>query len=325
MQSHFFSSPGLLQPHYSTSILAREKIDTLYSVPSETIDFSDPSDLEEKSLFFKGKGDRMDISGGMADIKPEKMGLHSKFRFRCHSGFHCFTKCCRGIKITLTPCDVIRLKNRVRLSSEEFLSIYTDPHLLGKTDLPMITLKLMDDDEKSCPFVRKNGCIIYQDRPTTCRYYPLGSGTLIQKKGSEDDGFYFFVNERYCHGLKEDKEWTVLQWRKDQGVDIHDEINTLWADLVVRKRSFPPDIKLIEQAKKMFFMVSYNIDKLREFVFESSFLDRYDIGKKTIQKIETNEIDLLEFGLKWLRNILFKEGAFQLKPDSAGKRKVYDK
>ena len=82
--------------------------------------------------------------------------------------------------------------------------------------------------------------------------FQLWPATLIQKKGSEDNGFYFIVNERYCHGLKEDKEWTVQQWRKDQGVDIHDEINTLWADLLVRKRSFPPDIKLIEQAKKCF-------------------------------------------------------------------------
>ena len=140
--------------------------------------------------------------------------------------------------------------------------------------------------------------------------FQLWPATLIQKKGSEDNGFYFIVNERYCHGLKEDKEWTVQQWRKDQGVDIHDEINTLWADLLVRKRSFPPDIKLIEQAKKMFFMVSYNIDEFRGFVFESSFLDRYEVDKATLDKIERDEIALLKFNLKWLLNILFKKGAF---------------
>ena len=257
------------------------------------------------------KGEYMDISGGMADIKPEKMGLHSRFKFKCHKDVDCFTKCCRGIKITLTPYDVIRLKNRLGLSSEEFLAIYTEPHLLEKTDLPMITLKLMDDDKKSCPFVRDDGCIVYPDRPTTCRYYPLGVATLVHKEGADDEGFYFFVNEPHCLGFEEEKEWRVREWRKDQGVDIHDEINTLWADLLVRKRSFPPDIKLIEQAKKMFFMVSYNIDKFREFVFESSFLDRYEVDKATLDKIKHDEIALLEFGLKWLLNILFKEGAFQ--------------
>ena len=64
----------------------------------------------------------------------------------------------------------------------------------------------------------------------------------------------------------------------------------------------------------MFFMVSYNIDKFRGFVFESSFLDRYEVGKATLDKIERDEIAHLKFNLKWLLNILFKKGAFQLKP-----------
>ena len=60
----------------------------------------------------------------------------------------------------------------------------------------------------------------------------------------------------------------------------------------------------------MFFMVSYNIDEFRGFVFESSFLDRYEVDKATLDKIERDEIALLKFNLKWLLNILFKKGAF---------------
>jgi len=264
----------------------------------------------------------MQNSEGMAGISPERFGPDSKFKFKCHKDVDCFTKCCRGIKITLTPYDVIRLKNRLELSSEEFLAIYTEPHLLEKTDLPMITLKMMDDDVESCPFVRDDGCIVYQDRPTTCRYYPLGVASLVHKEGADDEGFYFFVKEPHCLGFEEEKEWRVREWRKDQGVDIHDEINELWADLVVRKRSFPPNIKITEQAKQMFFLVSYNIDKFRAFVFESSFLDRYEVDKETLDKIKRDEMALLKFGLKWLRDVLFKEGMFQLKPDAAQKRKV---
>ena len=264
----------------------------------------------------------MENSGGVAGIQPEKLGPDNQFNFNCHSKVSCFTKCCRGIKITLTPYDVIRLKTRLGLPSQEFLAIYTVPHLLEKTDLPMITLKLMEDEEESCPFVRDDGCLIYSDRPTTCRYYPLGVATLVHKEGAEDAGFYFFVNEPHCRGFEEDKEWTVKEWRKDQGVDIYDEINEWWTDLVVRKRSFPPNIKLTDQAKKMFFLVSYNIDKFRAFVFESSFLDRYEVDEETIRKIKADDIELLKFGLKWMRDVLFKEGTFQLKPDADRKRKV---
>jgi hypothetical protein len=81
----------------------------------------------------------------------------------------------------------------------------------------------------------------------------------------------------------------------------------------VRKRSFPPNLKLVEESKKMFFLVSYNIDKFKQFVFESSFLKRYTIDPATVEKIRGDEIALLKFGLKWLKDVLYKEGSFKLK------------
>lgn len=259
----------------------------------------------------------MDISNKMSKIAPVRLGLNNKFRFQCHKNVKCFTKCCRGINIILTPYDIIRLKKRLQLSSEAFLAVYTTPKLLEKTDLPVVTLKLMDDDLQSCPFVKDNGCIIYEDRPTTCRYYPLGVASLSHKNSTDDQGFYFFVHEPHCLGFEEEKEWTVREWRKDQGVDIHDEINAEWTDLVVRKRSFPPNLKLMEESKKMFFLISYNIDKFKAFVFESSFLDRYNIDDETLETIKKDDIALLKFGLKWLKDVLFKEGQFQMKEGAA--------
>ncbi|MDM8553085.1 YkgJ family cysteine cluster protein [Desulfobacterales bacterium HSG2] len=250
-------------------------------------------------------------------IDPVKLDLDSEFKFECHKGVKCFTKCCRGINIVLTPYDIIRLKKRLQLPSDEFLAIYTKPELLEKTDLPVVTLKLLDDESESCAFVRDDGCIIYEDRPTACRYYPLGTASLSHKEGADDQDFYFFVNEPHCLGFEEDKQWDVREWRKDQGVDIHDEINAEWTDLLVRKRSFPPNIKLTDQSKKMFFMVSYDIDKFRQFVFESSFLDRYDIDKETTEKIREDEIALLKFGIQWLKSSLFDEGAFKTKQENA--------
>ena len=252
----------------------------------------------------------------MATIAPVRLSLDSKFKFACHKDVKCFTKCCRGINIVLTPYDIIRLKNRLQLSSEEFLAIYTEPQLLEKTDLPIITLKLLDDDINSCPFVKDEGCIVYQDRPTTCRYYPLGVASLSHKAQTPEEGFYFFVHEPHCLGFEEKNEWTIREWRKDQGVDIHDEINSEWTDLVVRKRSFPPNLKLMEESKKMFFLISYNIDKFGAFVFESTFLERYEIDDNTIENIRKDEIELLKFGLRWLKDVLFKEGGFKLKNDA---------
>jgi hypothetical protein len=182
----------------------------------------------------------MDKPNDMAKISPVRYSLDSKFQFRCHSGVKCFTKCCRGINIILTPYDIILLKRRLQLPSDQFLAIYTEPQVLEKT------------------------------------------------------------------------EWTVREWRADQGVDVRDEINAEWTDLLVRKRSFPSNIKLTDQSKQLFFMVSYNIDQFRRFVFESSFLERYDVDAETIEKIRQDEVALLKFGLTWLKDILFNYKNFEV-------------
>ncbi len=257
-----------------------------------------------------------DNENAQANIPPVQLGKNSTFKFRCHPGVKCFTRCCRGIDILLTPYDIIRLKNRLELDSETFLAMYTEPHILEKTDLPVITLKMIPEEgadenaEKACPFVRPDGCIVYQDRPTTCRYYPLGVATLNYQE-KDDDGFFFFINEPHCLGFESDTEWTVAKWRQDQGVDIHDEINAAWTDLLVRKRSFPPNVKLTDQAKQMFFMVSYNIDKFRKFVFESTFLSRFEVDAQQAEKMKTDDVALLEFGVHWLTERLFKKSNLQ--------------
>jgi uncharacterized protein len=241
-----------------------------------------------------------------AHISPVRLGYKDRFQFKCHPGVSCFTECCRGIQIILTPYDIIQLKTRLGLPSGDFLAIYTEPHLLEKTDMPMVTLKRLDDDQSSCPFVRQTGCLLYADRPTACRYYPLGVAALQHKEGADDDGFFFFVHEPHCKGFEEACDWTVAEWRQDQMVDVRDEINAEWTDLVVRKRSFPPSIKLTEQAKQMFFTVSYDIDKFRRFVFESSFLKRTAVDDDTLQLLERDDVALLQFGLRWFKDLLFK-------------------
>ena len=250
-----------------------------------------------------------------SEIPPEQLSLSSKFKFDCHKGVKCFTDCCRGIDIMLTPYDILTMRNKLEISSEEFLAEFTTPQLLEKADLPVVMLKLLDDKRKSCPFVDdKEGCAIYSDRPTTCRYYPLGVGSLSYSgESGEKDEFFFTVKESHCKGFDENREWTVAEWREDQGVDLRDQVNDGWMELIVRKKSLPESMKLSQESKTMFFLVCYNIDKFREFVFNSTFLDRYNVDEKTIAKIKDDEIALFQFGIKWLKWLLFKEGDFEVK------------
>lgn len=259
--------------------------------------------------------DNSNNSENTSQIPPEQMGLSSRFQFDCHKGVSCFTDCCRGIDIMLTPYDILTMRKKLSVTSEIFLADFTKPELLEKADLPVVTLKLMDDDRKSCPFVDdKEGCAIYEDRPTTCRYYPIGVGSLSYSgENGEKDEFFFTVKESHCKGFEEEKKWTVAEWRQDQGVDLRDEINDGWMELIVRKKSLPSSMQLAEESKKMFFLVCYNIDAFREFVFKSTFLKRYDIADDIVKEIKEDDVKLLKFGFDWLKASFFKTGEEKFK------------
>ena len=54
-----------------------------------------------------------------------RMTEESSFSFSCHPGVPCFNHCCHDVNIFLTPYDIVRLKNNLGLTSEQFLARYT--------------------------------------------------------------------------------------------------------------------------------------------------------------------------------------------------------
>jgi uncharacterized protein len=240
-------------------------------------------------------------------VIPVKLTGDSKFKFRCHKGVKCFTACCSNINIVLPPYDLLRLRKRLGMTAEEFINKHCEIEILAKTLLPVITLKMLADDKKSCPFLTPEGCSVYEDRPNICRYYPVGMATLRNKEavGGKDE-FYFMTREDHCKGFEENKEWTISEWRKDQEADLHDDMNRGWMDILIKKKSFGerefPEIK-----NKMFFMASTDTDYFRAFVFESSFLDTYDIPAERVEKVRTDDAELLKLAYEWLRSSMFAE------------------
>ncbi|MFH1091311.1 MAG: YkgJ family cysteine cluster protein, partial [Pseudomonadota bacterium] len=102
-----------------------------------------------------------------------QMDFNHRVRFRCHPGLQCYTTCCADVTIFLTPYDVLRLKNRLELSSRQFMERHTILLSKEKQVIPLVVLKMSDDELKTCPFVTSQGCTVYSDRPWACRMYPL--------------------------------------------------------------------------------------------------------------------------------------------------------
>jgi hypothetical protein len=61
----------------------------------------------------------------------------------------------------------------------------------------------------------------------------------------------------------------------------------------------------------MTFMASYNMDTFRRFVFESSFLSRYDVPLRQLEAVKQSDRELLMLGLAWIERFLFGEGWLQ--------------
>ena len=162
------------------------------------------------------------------------------------------------------------------------------------------------DEKRGCPFVSfPEGCAIYTDRPVSCRYYPIGQATLKKGIGSSGQGiheeFYFFVKGKHCLGYEENTQWTVESWRADQESSLYDEMNREWKSILMR-RNIPGGKSTLDPKKQtQFYMASYDLDRFRRFVFDSKFLDVFDIDEEEIEKMRTDEIALMQFGFKYLK------------------------
>lgn len=247
----------------------------------------------------------------------------SRFKFLCHKGIKCFTQCCREVDMILTPFDIIRMKNRLKLSCDEFLLRYTTPEVLEKTKLPMARLVMNEDEDKKCPFVTEAGCRIYEDRPVICRSYPIGMGTLMKQGATEEETFSFMVKEPHCLGFNEDKEWSIQEWREDQGIDLYDKMNQGWMDIIMKKKAMSAagsTAELSDKSLQMFFMISTNVDKLKGFIFETKFLQVYDIHKDIIEKIKSDEVELMKFGFDWLKDVFFGKNIIKVRGEALKKK-----
>ena len=251
-----------------------------------------------------------------SNILPEKLTLDSPLQFECHPGVSCFTACCHNIKIILTPYDILILRRRLNIPAHEFITLYTEPTYLEKTDMPGVQIKLTGENN-GCPFVTPEGCTVYTDRPSACRYYPVGMADFHEggKDDAAEEKFFFLVKEPHCKGHEEPKRWTIRDWRADQGVDVRDEMNKEWLRLVMRRKSFGLQATLSDAAKRMFFMASTDLDTFRKFVFESSFLDTYEVDADTVAKIREDDVELMLFSFRYLANTLFGAAGMSIRAD----------
>ena len=224
------------------------------------------------------------------------------FCFRCHPGVSCFNRCCRNLNLFLYPYDVVRLKQCLGITSDEFLDEYVDIVLRPSNFFPEVLLRMSSTPEKTCPFLTDSGCSVYPDRPDTCRTFPIEQGALYDAQNNKDTPVYFFRPPDFCRGQDEDREWTLSEWTRDQDAERFHKMTMRWAEV---KRLFQDDPWGLEGPEgskaKMAFMAAYNVDRFRDFIFQSSFLKRYKVKSTLLKKLKIDDVQLLKFGFEWVK------------------------
>jgi Fe-S-cluster containining protein len=255
-------------------------------------------------------------------VTPTTLEGTAALQFQCRKGIACWNACCSNIDISLTPYDIVRLKQHLELSSSEFLNRYTVPYEMEKDGIAGVKLRPVDGGT-ACRFMTDAGCGVYADRPTACRYYPVALLSMRKQDESVDRQYYAIVREDHCLGHQEPRTQTIDEYRAEQGLPECDDLAHGWRQLILKKKSSGPTVgKPSKRSLELFFMTCYDIDRFRSFVASDSFSGIYDLPADELHAMLLDDITLLQFGFRFLRQVLFGEMTIPMRAESVEQRRA---
>ncbi|MCF8179394.1 MAG: YkgJ family cysteine cluster protein [Sulfuritalea sp.] len=255
-------------------------------------------------------------------VLPTMVDEKYVIQFSCHKGISCWNACCSNIDISLTPYDVLRMKTHLGITSTEFLKEYTLPYEMDKDSIAGIKLRAVENGS-ACRFMKPEGCGIYEDRPTACRYYPVALLSMRKQDEYVDRDSYAIVKEDHCKGHEVDRRITIADYREEQGLPQYDELARGWRQLVLKKKSSGATIgKPTLRSRQLFFMACYDIDRFREFVSADSFGKLFELPPEEKNALLADDVALLQFAFRFLRQVLFGEESISLNTEAAQERLV---
>ncbi|OGR39771.1 MAG: Fe-S oxidoreductase [Desulfobacula sp. RIFOXYB2_FULL_45_6] len=236
------------------------------------------------------------------DMKP--VGLGTLMEFRCSPENECFNDCCRDLHQTLTPYDVLRLRKNLVMTSQDFLKKYTSLHYGPESGLPVVGFKPNPETGHECPFVTPEGCSVYEDRPASCRLYPLARAISRSRETEVVSEFFALIEEPHCKGFNSKTGLTVEKWISGQDVKKHNDENDKLISLISLKNRILPG-KLEGPQADMFYLGLYDLDEFRIQILNKKFLKNIKIPDAVFKKILTDDDALLDFGIDWVKLMLF--------------------
>ena len=212
---------------------------------------------------------------------------------------------------------MLRLKRAAGMESSDFLEQHTLCPQVCDQKFPVVILK-MEEEDKRCPFISEKGCGVYNDRPWACRMYPLGAAepkshpqrpavSLRAPGGPVPRPRQRARRSRCANGSGRQgaeayemmsggfKELTLHDfWDSDKPLTRAAGGHVLHG--LLRPRPLPP-LRIRNRA-------SCNCSRST---------------KRASKRSRTDDQELLEFGMQWLRFSIFGERSMRLQPGRSAK------
>lgn len=170
---------------------------------------------------------------------------------------------------------------------------------------PAVMLNMADREEYPCPFLKKNGCSVYKDRPSSCRTYPLERAVERMPGEKKLKVHYFMTHHPYCKGHQEERSYTIAQWERDQFLFEYNLMNDLWAEVDAFFATNPWEGEgRAGSRQQLAFMVCYNIDEFRAYCTRRNLISAFCLTKEEKRRIKRDDGELLKFGFNWLQFVL---------------------
>ena len=104
----------------------------------------------------------------------------------------------------------------------------------------------------------------------------------------------------------------MREWIAEQGIEEYEMMGASFQELALHD-FWNREPALTPQQVEMFYMACYDLDRFRRFVFESRFLELFEVDEARVEALRSDDEELLEFALQWLRFSLFAEKTMKIR------------
>ena len=159
------------------------------------------------------------------ELMKKPLRKDDEFYFRCDQCGEC---CKDRIDILLSPFDLCRMAKAVDEPLPEVLNKYGCLYVGETSKVPLVSLKMREDNGK-CPFLQDdNRCRIHMSKPAVCALFPLGR--CASREENKTDIFYI-LQPTDCGDQSE--KHTPREWMGEFNLEESEQWFSVWQDIVM--------------------------------------------------------------------------------------------